>query len=75
MSYVASRLQTEGKWKRISTSGDGRNLGSSWAFTGHDRQPWTGNVAIEPIKSDSADYRIVFAIARKSSESLPHRGD
>jgi putative intracellular protease/amidase len=73
MSYVADRLQADGNWKRVSAGGGG-NLRSSWTFTGHDGQPWDGDVTIEPLKSDSGDYRIIFAIARKSENALRRRG-
>jgi putative intracellular protease/amidase len=72
MNYVAGRLQADGNWKRVSARGGG-DLGSSWIFTGHDGQPWNGNVTIEPLKSDSGDYRMIFAIARKSDSSLHRR--
>ena len=74
MSYVADRLQTDGKWKRVRNRGRGY-LSSSWTFTGRDGQPWHGDVSIQPLKSSSGDYRIVFAIARKSESGIDHQGD
>jgi putative intracellular protease/amidase len=70
MDYVAAQLIADGRWKRVSAHSGGRNLNSLWTFTGRDGRAWNGRVAIEPIKSDSGDYRITFAIARKASRDV-----
>jgi hypothetical protein len=74
MSCVATRLPTDKNWQPVSTSGEGRNIISNWTFTGRDGRPWDGSVAIEPMKTDSSDYRITFVIARKGGRNAEAGG-